>query len=108
MGENYSFSANAGKRENKVLDEAKMRRLSMIQYMYAMAVDQSQRPEPLNMVGILLFHDTVELFLALASEYLGAGKTGKEFLAYWESINQKLPSKDLEQKDSMSRLNAAR
>jgi len=91
-----------------MLDEAKMRRLAMIQYMYTMAVDQSHKPEPLNMVAILLFHDVVELFLALASEYLGAGKTGQEFMAYWEAINQKLPSKDFGQKDSMSRLNAAR
>lgn len=80
----------------------------MIQYMYMLAVDQSHKPEPLNMVSILHFHDAVELFLALASEHLNAGKTGKEFLAYWEAINQKLPSKDFGQKDSMSRLNAAR
>src|SRR6266699_42204 len=91
-----------------MLDEAKMRRLAMIQYMYTMAVDQSHKPEPLNMVAILLFHDVVELFLALASEYLGAGKTGQAFMDYWEAINQKLPSKDFGQKDSMSRLNAAR
>src|SRR5712692_10799655 len=91
-----------------MLDEAKMRRLAMIQYMYAMAVDQSHKPEPLNIVGILLFHDAVELFLALASEYLNAGKTGHGFMEYWEVINQKLPSKDFGQKDSMSRLSAAR
>jgi hypothetical protein len=96
------------RQKNKMLDEAKMRRLAMIQYMYTMAVDQSHKPEPLNMVAILLFHDAVELFLALASEYLNAGKTGQEFMAYWEAINQKLPSKDFGQKDSMSRLNAAR
>jgi hypothetical protein len=63
---------------------------------------------PLYMVSLLLFHDAVELFLALASEHLGAGKTGQEFLAYWEAINQKLPSKDFGQKDSMNRLNKAR
>ena len=91
-----------------MLDEAKMRRLAMIQYMYAMAIDQSHKPEPLNMVSILLFHDSVELYLALVSEYLDVGKTGKEFLAYWEAINQKLANSDFGQKDSMSRLNAAR
>src|SRR6266487_1507086 len=91
-----------------MLDEAEMRRLAMFQYLYTMAVDQSHTPEPLNMVSILLFHDVVELFLLLASEHIDAGKTGKEFLAYWEAINQKLPSKDFGQKDSMSRLNAAR
>ena len=60
------------------------------------------------MVSILLFHDAVELFLALASEHLDAGKTGQAFMTYWESINQKLPGKDFGQKDSMTRLNAAR
>jgi hypothetical protein len=91
-----------------MLDEAKMRRLAMIQYTYTMAVDQSHKPEPLNMVSIPLFHDAVELFLALASEHLDAGKTGKDFMGYWEAINQKLPSKDFGQKDSMKRFNEAR
>lgn len=91
-----------------MLDEAKMRRLAMIQYTYTMAVDQCQKPEPLNMVALLLFHDAVELFLMLASEHLHAGKTGKDFLAYWEPINQKLPTHDFGHKDSMGRLSAAR
>lgn len=91
-----------------MLDEAKMRRLAMIQYVYTMAVDQSRQPEPLNMVSVLYFHDAVELFLALASEHLDAGKTGQAFMSYWEAINQKLPNKDFGQKDSMNRLNAAR
>jgi len=60
------------------------------------------------MVSILLFHDAVELFLALASEHVGAGKTGQEFITYWEAINQKLSSKDFGQKDSMNRLSKAR
>lgn len=85
-----------------------MRRLSMIQYMYTIAVDQSHKPEPLNMISILHFHDSVELFLGLASEHLNAGKTGKAFLEYWEAINQKLPSKDFGHKDSMTRLDKAR
>lgn len=91
-----------------MLDEARMRRLAMIQYMDMMANNQSHKPEPLNMVGILLFHDAVELFLALASEHLDAGKTGKEFMAYWEAIHQKLPNKDFGQKVNMNRLSAAR
>ncbi|HEX6557090.1 MAG TPA: hypothetical protein VF026_30285 [Ktedonobacteraceae bacterium] len=91
-----------------MLDEAKMRRLAMTQYMYTMAVDQSHQPEPLNMLSIQLFHDAVEHFLALASEHLDAGKTGQAFMAYWEPISQKLPNKDFGHKDSMNRLNAAR
>src|SRR5437660_2331558 len=95
-------------KELSMLDEAKMRRLAMIQYTYTIAVDQCQKPEPLNMVALLLFHDAVELFLMLASEHLHAGKVGKEFLAYWEPINQKLPGHDFGHKDSMGRLSAAR
>lgn len=96
-------------KEEPMLDEAKMRRLAMTQYMYMMAVDQSRQPEPLYMVGLLLFHDAVELFVALVSEHLNAGKTGQDLMAYWEFINQKLPAgKDLGQKDSMTRLSKAR
>lgn len=91
-----------------MIDEAKMRRLAMIQYMYMLAVDQSQQPEPLNMVSISNFHDSVEHFLVLASEYLNAGKTGENMMGYWAAINQKLPSRDLGQRDSMERLNKAR
>ncbi len=92
-----------------MLDEAKMRRLAMIQYMYTMAVDQSHQPEPLNMVGLLLFHDAVELFVALVSEHLHTGKTGLDLMAYWEFIDQKLPTgKKFGHKDSMARLSKAR
>jgi hypothetical protein len=92
-----------------MLDEAKIRRLAMIQYMYTMAVDQSHQPEPLYMVGLLLFHDAVELFVALVSEHLNSGKTGQDLMAYWEFINQKLPTgTEFGHKDSMTRLNKAR
>lgn len=91
-----------------MIDGAKMRRLAMIQYMYMMAIDQSHKPEPLNMVSISNFHDVVEHFLALASEHLNAGKTGENMMGYWAAINQKLPSKDFGQKDSLERLNKAR
>src|SRR5258708_4634065 len=92
-----------------MLDEAKMRRLAMIQYMYTMAVDQSCQPEPLYMVGLLLFHDAVELFVALVSEDLHTGKTGLDLMAYWEFIDQKLPAgTNFGHKDSMARLSKAR
>jgi hypothetical protein len=91
-----------------MLDKVIMQRLALIRYLYALALDQSKQPEPLNMIALLHFHDAVELFLALASEYLNAGKTGQGFMDYWEAINQKLPGKDFAQKDAMKRLNAAR
>lgn len=106
--DNESSSIHIRKMMTNMLDEAKMRRLAMIQYTYTMAVEQSHKPEPLNMVSIVLFHDAVELFLALTSEHLNVGKTGKEFMAYWDAISQKLPGSDFGQKDSMKRFNEAR
>jgi hypothetical protein len=92
-----------------LLDEAKMRRLAMIQYMYTMAIDQSRQPEPINMIGLLLFHDAVELFVALVSEHLHTGKIGLDVMAYWEFIDQKLPTgQEFGHKDSMARLSKAR
>jgi hypothetical protein len=91
-----------------MLDEAKMRRLAMIRYLYTLSLDQAKLPEPLYMVALLQFDDAVELFLALASEHLGAGKVGRELLAYWEAINQKLPGSNLGHKDEMNRLHVAR
>lgn len=91
-----------------MLNEAKMQRLAMIRYMYTMAIEESQKPEPMNMTALLLFHDAVELFLALTSEHIGAGKEGQEFTAYWGAVNQKLQGKVFGHKDSMIRLNKAR
>jgi hypothetical protein len=91
-----------------MLDEAKMRRLAMIQYMYTMAIDHVNKPEPLNMIAILNFHDAVELFLALAAEHLNVGKEDQKFVTYWDVINPALPNKDFEQRASMTRLNKAR
>lgn len=91
-----------------MIDESKMRRLATIRYMHHMAIEQSTKPEPLNVVAVLLFHDAVELFLALVSEHLNAGKTGQSFMEYWEAINSKLPRQDFAQKDAMKRLNTAR
>jgi hypothetical protein len=91
-----------------MLDEAKMRRLAMIQYMYTLAIDHVNKPEPLNMIAILNFHDAVELFLALAAEHLNVGKEDQKFVTYWDVINPALPNKDLGQRASMTRLNKAR
>lgn len=91
-----------------MLDEAKMRRLAMIQYMYTLAIDHVNKPEPLNMIAILNFHDAVELFLALAAEHLNVGKEDQKFVTYWDVINPALPNKDFGQRASMTRLNKAR
>lgn len=70
--------------------------------MFENGVEESFRPEPLSSISILTFHDSVELFMQLASEYKDVGKSGIKFLEYWN----KLPY--LSQKESMRRMNNAR
>jgi len=87
-----------------------VRRLAFIKYLYQVAVEQSQRLEPLCSTSILTFHDAIELFLQLASEYLDVGKGRPSFMEYWEILasTSKLPEGVLIQKESMRRLNKAR
>jgi hypothetical protein len=46
-----------------MLEESIVRRLAFIKYLYAVAIEQSKRPEPLCSASILTFHDAIELFL---------------------------------------------
>jgi hypothetical protein len=85
-----------------------MRRLSFIKYLYRLAVAQSRKSEPLSSASLLTFHDSVELFLQLASERLDVGKERIDFVRYWEEINPKLTPDELTQNQSMIRLNKAR
>lgn len=89
-----------------MLDEVTLRRrLSFIRYLYGIGVDQSRQPEPCGAASILTFHDSVELFLQLASEHLDAGTQPEGFMDYWELLARKLPNGTLSQKESMRRLN---
>lgn len=86
-----------------------MERLAFIRQLYHLGVEQSHRPEPANAVGILLFHDTVELFLQLASEHLGVGKNEKTFMMdYFGILAPKMPNGVVEGRQGMKRLNEAR
>jgi hypothetical protein len=92
----------------KMLDESVTKRLAFIKYMYKVAVELSERPEPLCSASILTFHDAIELFLQLASERLDVSKKDISFMAYWSLLSPKLPNSGLTQKESMRRLNNAR
>lgn len=81
-----------------------IKRLAFIKYLYRVAVEQSQKSEPLCAASVLFFHDAVELFLQLASEHLDIGKEGLKFMEYWDLISKKLGI-ELSQKESMRRLN---
>ena len=91
-----------------MLDESVTKRLAFIKYLYKVAVELSERPEPLSSASILTFHDAIELFLQLASEYLDLSKKDIYFLDYWGLLSPKLPNSGLTQKESMRRLNNAR
>jgi hypothetical protein len=87
--------------------EAVTRRLALVRYLHSIAVQQSQRPEPLGLVSILMFHDAVELYLQLASEQSNVSKPGLGFMEYWTLLEPEI-SQELAEKESMRRLNKAR
>lgn len=91
-----------------MLHESFMERLAFVRYLYSMAVEQSQQPEPMGAVAILTFHDSVELFLQLACEHLNVTNKITQFIDYWDPLDQKLTGATLAQRISMKRLNNAR
>lgn len=90
------------------MNQTTMQRLAFIRYLYSVAVEQSKQPEPLGAASVLTFHDSIELFLQLASEYLNVGKPKPDFMDYFDMLEPKLPSGGLSQKESMRRLNKSR
>jgi len=93
-------------------DEA-IQRLAFIKYLYKLGVEQSGKPDPFCWASVLTFHDTVELFLELASEYLSVQEPLKElkFPAYWDKLTPVLKNKgrgELTQRIAMAKLNEAR
>lgn len=90
-----------------MLETSVMQRLAFIKYLYTTALEQSKQPEPLGAAALLTSHDSVELYLQLASEQLDAGAKNPGFMDYWELFETKLPN-GLTQKESMRRLNKSR
>lgn len=91
------------------LHTSTVRRLAFIKYLYRLGIQQSEVPEPFSSVAVLIFHDTAELFLQLASENLDAGDRQLNFMDYWQALSQsKKRPIEVSQKESMRRLNKAR
>ncbi len=84
-----------------------LQRLALVRYVFHTAVEQSQQPEPLCGISILTLHDSVEFFLELAAEHMGAARPYK-FEDLWKSVSQQLPKGSLSQEATMMRLNRAR
>ncbi len=90
------------------LNTETIRRLAFIKYFFQFAQEQSKLPSPQNYISILMFHDSVELFLHLSAEYLGANLRDINFMKYFTRINNELEDKELSQKISMDKLNKTR
>lgn len=88
------------------VDETTIERLAFIKHLHRQAERMSRQPQPYSSTAILGFHDSVELFLALASEEVG-GDNKYRFMEYWEEI-KKNSDTELTQKAAMKRLNKAR
>ena len=84
-----------------------LRRLAIVRYLYNSAVRQSRQPEPLGLTSILMFHDSIELFLQLGSEQLNVSKQGLGFMDYSSLLEPKL-GREIAEKGSLLRLNKAR
>lgn len=85
-----------------------LKRLAFIKYLYSLGLNQSHLPEPLSGCSILMFHDSIEMFLQLIKEELDVSGKGKDFEDYWNVINEKLDNFKLSQKESCRRLNKSR
>lgn len=91
------------------VDPATIERLALIKYLFNVASDQSREPEPMSALSILSFHDSAELFLQLAMDFVDtAGSKKTDFMAYFQFIDDALESGSLTQKNGMRRLNQAR
>jgi len=88
--------------------EDAIKRLAFVKYLYNLSVEQSMKPQPACSAAVLMFHDSIELFLELASEHLDQGKSGVGFMEYWELLAPKLQDDGLTQKESVRQLNTAR
>lgn len=94
-----------------VIDPSAVARLAFIRMLFQQAIDQSRRPEPLNVTSVLALHDTCELFLVLAADQLGAHLPKfVPFMEYWKLLAPvKLASGvKLTSERQMSRLNELR
>jgi hypothetical protein len=91
-----------------MISPSMIQRLAFIRYLYTLASEQSAQPEPLSSASVLTFHDSIELFLQMASEHLNVGSARPDFMGYWDLINPKLNPNQLAQKESIRRLNKSR
>jgi hypothetical protein len=90
------------------LSQTTLETLAFIRYMYGAALEQSEKPEPFSSSAILTLHDSVELFLQLASVQpnVSFNHSNPSFLDYWQMTTT--GGKGLTQKTAMATLNKVR
>ena len=84
-----------------------MRRLAIVKYLHAQALEQERKGGPLAGLALLPFHDAVELFLQLAAEthHLTLRKS-VDFIEYWAEFSK--AGRPLRYQQPMQRFNNAR
>jgi hypothetical protein len=72
------------------LDAPTLTRLALIRLLHQQGIEQAGQPEPLSFFSLLMFHDSVELFLVLAADHLGAHLPRRDpgFLDYWQILRR--------------------
>jgi hypothetical protein len=100
----------AQKKGMKNLDRTIITRLVYIKYLFNVAVEQSNRPDPYCGLSVLLFHDAVELFMHLACIHIGIDTKNLRFMEYWNLINKELLTKKkrLSHSETLDSLNSSR
>jgi hypothetical protein len=85
-----------------------IQRLAFVRYLYRFAAEQSRAPEPFNSVALLLFHDSIEMFLQLGLEHLNTTGKDPNFSQYIDLVGKAITPNVLTQREAMRRLNKAR
>ncbi|MFP5039414.1 hypothetical protein [Parasediminibacterium sp. JCM 36343] len=79
-----------------------LKRLSVIKLLYKIGLEQSKQTESISFFSILSFHDSIEMFLKLATEHKNIKSDKFSFIEYWDNMPH------LTLKESMRNLNARR
>ncbi|MGW4413083.1 hypothetical protein ACWEJ6_54700 [Nonomuraea sp. NPDC004702] len=93
------------------LPSTTMKHLAFIQALHRQGREQVRQPEPLSAMGVLAYHDAVELFLVLSGEHLQATlPKGIGFVDYWKELARNTQPKPitLTAAKAMDRLNRLR
>lgn len=91
------------------LTEPQMRRLAFIKYLVNQGIFQSEQPHPLCSFALLIFQDSIELFLGLSCEVFNEVPKDKiPFNDYFDLLDKHFTPDGLAEKVAIKRMNKAR